>query len=155
MLTAKRRNRDNIGSLLDVVGHFRNRDVEKAETLCLSLTPWCALGSLEPSDRRPWLGWGCDTVPADSEHVGDLPFQLGACKSMSRDAIHPRILKCYCWFFSDTGNLERPQSTRSWQMMSQFLRRERRQILISLQCLVKGYSGSYWKTYQRQYSHWP
>lgn len=38
-VNSKRRNRDNIGSLLDEVGHLTSRDVEKTETTSLSLTP--------------------------------------------------------------------------------------------------------------------
>ncbi|KAK4816993.1 hypothetical protein QYF61_025913 [Mycteria americana] len=94
-VNSKRRIRDNIGPLLDEVGHLTNRDVDKAETFNASFSVFNT--NDEPWDpRSPVLedcDWGDDKIPADSELVQDLLLQLDAYKSMGPDGIHPSVLK--------------------------------------------------------------
>ncbi|KAK4810960.1 hypothetical protein QYF61_014432 [Mycteria americana] len=95
-VNSKRRIRDNIGPLLDEVGHLTNRDVDKAETFNAFFASVFNTdnGSWDP--RNPLLedrDWGDDKLPADPELVQDLLLQLDAHKSMGPDGIHPRVLK--------------------------------------------------------------
>ncbi|KAK4807141.1 hypothetical protein QYF61_018482, partial [Mycteria americana] len=92
-INSKRRTRDNIGLLLDEVGHLTNRDVDKAETFN------AFFASVFNTNDGPWdpqspvlehHDWGHDKLPADSELVRDLLLQLDAHKSMGPDGIHPR-----------------------------------------------------------------
>ncbi|KAK4807129.1 hypothetical protein QYF61_018470 [Mycteria americana] len=91
----KRRTKDNIGPLLDEVGHLTNGDVDKAETFN------AFFASVFNTNDGPWdpqspvlehHDWGNDKLPADSELVRDLLLQLDAHKSMGPDGIHPRSL---------------------------------------------------------------
>ncbi|KAK4807113.1 hypothetical protein QYF61_018454 [Mycteria americana] len=95
-INSKRRTRDNIGPLLDEVGHLTNGDVDKAEMFN------AFFASVFNTDDGPWdpqspvlehHDWGNDKLPADSELVRDLLLQLDAHKSMGPDGIHPRVLK--------------------------------------------------------------
>ena len=71
-VNSKRRIRDNIGPLLDEVGHLTNRDIDKAETLN------AFFASIFNTDDGPWdprspvlehRDWGDDKLPADPEVV--------------------------------------------------------------------------------------
>lgn len=123
---------------------------------------WWALGPQLPWVGRPWL-W---KLPDNPELVQDLLLYLDTYKSIGPDGIHPRDNP---WELADVitrplsitflGSLERSQSTWSWQMLFQFLRKARRKTLVitGLPLLHQGllkedgedYSGSYWKTLER------
>ena len=71
-VNSKRRIRDNIGPLLDEVGHLTNRHIDKVETFN------AAFASVFNTDDGPWdprspvledHNWGDDKLPADSELV--------------------------------------------------------------------------------------
>ncbi|KAK4810807.1 LOW QUALITY PROTEIN: hypothetical protein QYF61_008779 [Mycteria americana] len=118
-VNSKRRTKENIGLLLDEVGHLTNRDEDKAEIFnaffasvfnnvvpkighqhyvnCILTFDYYNTTNDGPCDSRsPGLegcDWGSDKLPADFELVWDLLLQLNAHKSMGPDGIHPRVLK--------------------------------------------------------------
>ena len=67
--------------------------------------------------------WGGDKFPSNSEHIGDLLFQLDAHKAMGLMGFIPGCSEGWLmlWqdfsplFFSGLGNVESSQSTGSWQ----------------------------------------
>ncbi|GAB0206495.1 mitochondrial enolase superfamily member 1 [Grus japonensis] len=95
-VNSKRRTRDNIGPLLDEVGHLTNRDVDKAEMFNAF---FASVFNTSDGPWDPWSpvlkqhDWGKDKLPANSELAQDLLLQLEARKSMGPDGIHPRVLK--------------------------------------------------------------
>ncbi|KAK4810576.1 hypothetical protein QYF61_007313 [Mycteria americana] len=94
--SGKRRIRDNIGPLLDEVGHLRNRNTDKAEMFNAFFASVFNIDDGPWDPRSPVLedcDWGDDKLPANSELVRDLLLQLDAHKSMGPDGIHPRVLK--------------------------------------------------------------
>ncbi|GAB0206466.1 mitochondrial enolase superfamily member 1 [Grus japonensis] len=95
-VNSKRRTRDNIGPLLDEVGHLTNRDVGKAEMFN------AFFASVFNTSDGPWdpqspvlkqHDWGDDKLLANSEVVRDLLLHLDVHKSMGSDGIYPRIPK--------------------------------------------------------------
>jgi len=84
-VNSRRRIRDDIGLLLDEVGHLTNRDVDKAEMFNVFFT-----SVFNPGD--PVTG-GENKLLADPEVIQDFLLQLDSHKSTGHNGIHPRVLR--------------------------------------------------------------
>ncbi|KAK4830736.1 LOW QUALITY PROTEIN: hypothetical protein QYF61_013186 [Mycteria americana] len=146
-VNSKRRIRDNIGPLLDEVGHLTNREIDKEKMFNAFFASVFNTDDGPYDPQSPVLedcDCGNDKLPPDSE-------LLDAHKSMDLMGFIPGYRKSWPMssgdlsplFVNSLGSLERSQPTRSWQMLSQFSRKVRRKILVitgmsvSLQWLVK------------------
>ncbi|KAM9262915.1 protein shortage in chiasmata 1 ortholog [Morus bassanus] len=94
-VNSKRRIRENIGPLLDEVGHLKNRDIDKAEMFN------AFFASVFNTNDGPWdtqspvledHDWRNDKLPVHPELVQDLLLQLYVHEAMGPNGIHPRIL---------------------------------------------------------------